>query len=145
MKALRGYIITYFPLFLLGAIFGKLMEMSGAARVTTGWIVDKVGPKQAVFAVVAACGVLTYGGVSLFVVAFAVYPIAATLFVEAGYPKRFIPAALALGSFTLTMTALPGTPAIQNAIPAPFFGTDAFAAPILGIIAGTIMGVGGVL
>ena len=144
MVSLGGYVVKYFPLFLLGAIFGKLMEASGAAKVIADRIVRRVGPGQAALAVVAACGVLTYGGVSLFVVAFAVYPIAATLFVEANYPKRFIPAALALGSFTFTMTALPGTPAIQNAIPAPFFGTDAFAAPGLGLIAAAIMAVGGV-
>ena len=92
-----------------------------------------------------SCGILTYGGVSLFVVAFAVYPIGAALFREVGIPKRFIPAAIALGSFTFTMTAFPGTPAIQNAIPSPFFGTNTFAAPGLGTIAGLIMMIGGVL
>jgi len=145
MPALGGYVIKFFPLFLLGAIFGKLMEVSGAARVIAEWIIDKVGQGQAALAVVLACAVLTYGGVSLFVVAFAVYPIAASLFARAGSPKRFIPAAIALGSFTFTMTALPGTPAIQNAIPAPYFGTDAFAAPLLGLMAGAIMFIGGVL
>ncbi|MCV6598069.1 MAG: GntP family permease [Mangrovicoccus sp.] len=145
MPALGGYVIKFFPLFLLGAIFGKLMEVSGAARVIAEWIIAKVGQGQAALAVVLACGVLTYGGVSLFVVAFAVYPIAASLFARAGNPKRFIPAAIALGSFTFTMTALPGTPAIQNAIPAPYFGTDAFAAPLLGLMAGAIMFGGGVL
>ncbi|WP_193140469.1 MULTISPECIES: GntP family permease [unclassified Meridianimarinicoccus] len=144
MEALGGYVIKFFPLFLLGAIFGKLMEVSGSARVIAEWIVEKVGQKQAALAVVLACGVLTYGGVSLFVVAFAVYPIAAALFARADYPKKFIPATIALGSFTFTMTALPGTPAIQNAIPAPYFGTDAFAAPILGLLAAAIMFTGGV-
>lgn len=144
MPALGGYVIKFFPLFLLGAIFGKLMEVSGSARALAEWIIHQLGPKQAALAVVLACAVLTYGGVSLFVVAFAVYPIAAALFRRADYPKRLIPAAIALGSFTFTMTALPGTPAIQNAIPAPYFGTDAFAAPLLGLLAGGIMALGGV-
>lgn len=144
MEALGGYVVKFFPLFLLGAIFGKLMEVSGSARVIAEWIVERVGQGQAALAVVLACGVLTYGGVSLFVVAFAVYPIAASLFARAGNPKKFIPAAIALGSFTFTMTALPGTPAIQNAIPAPYFGTDAFAAPILGLVAAAIMFTGGI-
>lgn len=144
MPALGEYAITYFPLFLLGAIFGKLMDDSGAARVIAHFIVDKLGDRQAIVAIVLSCGILTYGGVSLFVVAFAVFPIAAALFREADVPKRLIPATIALGSFTFTMTALPGTPAIQNAIPAPYFGTDAFAAPILGIIAGLIMFGGGI-
>ena len=139
MKAMGGYVIQFFPLFLLGALFGKLMDDSGSARAIAHGIVAKVGSQRAVLAIVLACGILTYGGVSLFVVAFAVYPIGAALFREAGIPKRLIPGAIALGSFTFTMTALPGTPAIQNAIPNPFFGTDAFAAPGLGLIAGLIM------
>lgn len=144
MPALGNYLITYFPLFLLGALFGKLMDDSGAARAIAYFIVEKLGDTKAILAIVLACGILTYGGVSLFVVAFAVFPIAAALFREAGVPKRLIPATIALGSFTFTMTALPGTPQIQNAIPAPFFGTDAFAAPGLGIIAALIMFGGGI-
>ena len=143
MPALGDYLITYFPLFLLGALFGKLMDDSGAARAIAYFIVERLGDTRSILAIVLACGILTYGGVSLFVVAFAVFPIAAALFREAGVPKRLIPATIALGSFTFTMTALPGTPQIQNAIPAPFFGTDAFAAPGLGIIAALIMFGGG--
>jgi H+/gluconate symporter-like permease len=145
MKSLGGYLITFFPLFMLGAIFGKLMDDSGSARSIAHTIVAKLGGQQSILAIVLACGILTYGGVSLFVVAFAVYPIAASLFREANVPKRFIPGAIALGSFTFTMTAFPGTPAIQNAIPMAFFGTDPFAAPGLGVIGGLIMMVGGVL
>ncbi|WP_374634281.1 GntP family permease [Paracoccus sp. (in: a-proteobacteria)] len=145
MKSLGGYVITYFPLFLLGAIFGKVMADSGAARTIAEMIVRKVGSDRAILAVVLACGVLTYGGVSLFVVAFAIYPIANALFRRADVPKRLLPAAIALGSFTFTMTAFPGTPAIQNAIPMPFFGTNVFAAPLLGTFAGLVMLAGGTL
>ncbi|SLN40329.1 putative transporter [Aquimixticola soesokkakensis] len=145
MPALGKYITAFFPLFLLGAVFGKLMEVTGSARALAEAITARVGTGQTAMAVVLACAILTYGGVSLFVVAFAVYPVAAALFVAANHPKRFIPAALALGSFTLTMTALPGTPAIQNAIPSPYFGTDTFAAPVLGMVAAIIMFAGGVL
>ena len=139
MKELGGYLLRFFPLFMLGAIFGKLMDDSGSAKSIAHWIVTRVGRDRAILAIVLSCGILTYGGVSLFVVAFAVYPIGAALFREVGMPKRFIPGAIALGSFTFTMTAFPGTPAIQNAIPAPFFGTNTFAAPGLGIIGGLIM------
>ena len=145
MKELGGYLIKFFPLFLLGAIFGKLMDDSGSARSIAHWIVARVGKQRGILAIVLSCGLLTYGGVSLFVVAFAVYPIGTALFRSVGMPKRFIPAAIALGSFTFTMTALPGTPAIQNAIPAPFFGTNTFAAPGLGTIGGLIMLIGGTL
>ena len=143
MQSLGGYVVKYFPIFLLGALFGKLMDDSGAARTIARWLVSKLGQQQSLLSIVLACGILTYGGVSLFVVGFAVYPIAAALFRESNLPKRFIPGAIALGALTFTMTALPGTPAIQNAIPMPFFSTDAFAAPILGIIGGLIMLVGG--
>lgn len=139
MGAAGGFVISYFPLFLLGAVFGKLMEDSGSAEVLARAIVARLGEARAILAVVLACAVMTYGGVSLFVVAFAVYPIAAALFRRADLPKRLMPATIALGAFTFTMTALPGTPAIQNAIPMPYFGTSPFAAPGLGIITGLVM------
>jgi H+/gluconate symporter-like permease len=145
MPALGGFIVAFFPLFLLGAVFGKLMEDSGAARVIAHGIVAWLGAQRAILAIVLACAVLTYGGVSLFVVAFAVYPIAAALFRQADIPKRLIPGTIALGAFTFTMTALPGTPAIQNAIPMPYFGTTPFAAPGLGVIGGAVMAVFGLL
>ena len=143
MVSLANYVRTYFPIFLLGAIFGKVMDSSGAAKCIANTIAKKLGKEKAIIAVVLSCAILTYGGVSLFVVAFAVYPIAVSLFREAGVPKRLIPASIALGSFTFTMTALPGTPQVQNAIPMPFFGTDTWASPVLGIIASLIMAVGG--
>jgi H+/gluconate symporter-like permease len=139
MQATGGFIIQYFPLFLLGAVFGKLMEASGSARVLADGIIRGLGPKRAILAVILSCAAMTYGGVSLFVVAFAVWPIASALFREADLPKVLIPATIALGAFTFTMTALPGTPAIQNAIPMPYFGTTPFAAPGLGLITGALM------
>ncbi|MDJ0684563.1 MAG: GntP family permease [Alphaproteobacteria bacterium] len=139
MVTTGGFIVAFFPLFLLGAIFGKLMDDSGSARSIAQYVIAKLGPERAIVSVVLCCGVLTYGGVSLFVVAFAIFPVAAALFRDAAIPKRLIPGTIALGAFTFTMSALPGTPAIQNAIPMPFFGTTSFAAPGLGIISGLIM------
>ncbi len=139
MESLGGYVVKYFPLFMLGAIFGRLMDDSGSAQAISRFIVTRLGQHQVIPAVVLSCAILTYGGVSLFVVAFAVYPIASALFRSSGTPKRLIPGTIALGSFTFTMTALPGTPAIQNAIPMPHFETTATAAPGLGTIGGLIM------
>ena len=110
MTALGKYLMKYFPIFLLGAIFGKLMSDSQAARVIGETISAKLGSKHAILASVLAASILTYGGVSLFVVAFCVYPISLSLFARAGIEKRFIPACIALGSFTFTMSTLPGTP-----------------------------------
>ncbi|SIO22806.1 H+/gluconate symporter [Singulisphaera sp. GP187] len=143
MTAATGYIRSFFPLFLMGAIFGKLMETNGSAAAIAGSIAGLLGARRAILAVVLACAVLTYGGVSLFVVAFAVYPFASALFREADIPKRLIPGAIALGAFTLTMDALPGSPQIQNLIPTRFFGTDTYAGPVVGIIGGVLVLLGG--
>ena len=145
MASAAGYVRSFFPLFLLGAVCGKLMETSGAAAAIAGAIARAVGPRRSILAVVIACGVLTYGGVSLFVVAFAVYPFASALFREADIPKRLIPGTIALGAFTLTMDALPGSPQILNLIPTRYFGTDTYAAPWTGTLGGVAILGGGLL
>ena len=143
MRGLGNFIIKYFPIFLLGAIFGKVMDHSGAARSIAHWIVGKLGSGQAILAIVLSCAILTYGGVSIFIVAFGVFPMAKELFKAAEIPKRLIPGSIGLGSFTFSMTALPGTIQIHNVIPMPYFRTDAFAAPIFGLVAsGLIFGLG---
>lgn len=135
---LANYAKVYFPFFLLGAIFGKAMEESGEAKSIAKAIVDKLGKKNAMLSVVLSAAILTYGGVSLFVVAFAVYPFAASIFKEADIPKRLVPATIALGAFSFTMDAIPGTPQIQNSIPMKYFNTDLYAAPVFGTL-GTII------
>ncbi len=139
MGAAAGFILQFFPLFLLGAVFGKLMEDSGSVSAIARWMTERLGPKRAILAVVLAGALVTYGGVSLFVAFFVLVPMGQALFRAADIPNRLMPAAIALGTSTFTMSALPGTPAIQNAIPMPFFGTTPFAAPGLGIIASLIM------
>lgn len=145
LPALAGYVKIFFPFFLLGAIFGKVMEESGAARAIAKTIVFRLGAQRAMLAVVLSAAILTYGGVSLFVVAFAVYPFAASIFKEADIPKRLIPGTIALGAFTFTMDAFPGTPQIQNSIPMKFFNTDLYAAPVFGIIGSVIILAGGMV
>jgi H+/gluconate symporter-like permease len=130
------YVKNFFPIFMLGAVFGKVMEDTLLAKGISHAIIEKVGHKHAVLAVVLTCAILTYGGVSLFVVVFAVYPFAAPLFKEANIPKRLVPVSIALGSFTFTMDAFPGTPQIQNIIPTNFYGTNGYAAPWFGLIGG---------
>jgi H+/gluconate symporter-like permease len=139
MGSAARFIMQFFPIFLLGALFGKLMEDSGSVTAIANFMTERLGPRRAVLAVVLAGALVTYGGVSLFVAFFVLAPMAHELFRAAGIPKRLMPAAIALGTSTFTMSALPGTPAIQNAIPMPFFGTTPFAAPGLGIIASAIM------
>jgi H+/gluconate symporter-like permease len=133
------FIAQFFPLFLLGAVFGKLMDDSGSVRAIADFMTQQLGPSRAMLTVVLAGAIVTYGGVSLFVAFFVLVPMGQALFRAAAIPHRLIPAAITLGTSTFTMSALPGTPAIQNAIPMPFFGTTPLAAPGLGVIAAAIM------
>ena len=139
MGGFANFVKNYFPIFLTGAIFAKLMEETLYAKSIANFITKNLGKNKTILAVVFADALLTYGGVSLFTVAFVLYPIANVLFKESDIPKRLIPGTIALGSFTFTMTALPGTPEIQNVIPMRYFGTDTFAAPLIGIIASVLM------
>lgn len=139
MGAAAGFVAQFFPLFLLGAIFGKLMDDSGSVNTIAQFMTDKLGAERAILAVVLAGAIVTYGGVSLFVALFVIVPMAQGLFRAANIPNRLTPGAVALGTMTFTMSAMPGTPAVQNAIPMPFFGTTPFAAPGLGLIASGIM------
>ena len=133
------YIKSFFPVFLLGAVFGKVMDDTLLAKGIAKALMDKLGHKHAILAVVLTGAILTYGGVSLFVVAFAVYPMAAVVFREANIPKKLIPGCIVLGMATFTMDAFPGTPQIQNIIPTSFYGTTAYAAPIAGLFGGTLI------
>jgi len=134
MDKMVGFLKLYFPVFMLGAVFGKLIELSGFSKSIVAATIGLVGRSRAILSIVLVCALLTYGGVSLFVVVFAVYPFAAELFRQSDIPKRLIPGTIALGAFTFTMDALPGTPQIQNIIPTSFFGTNTWAAPWLGTI-----------
>jgi len=139
MLSAASFLAQFFPLFLLGALFGKLMEDSGSVAAIASFMAQRLGPRRAMLAVVLAGALVTYGGVSLFVAFFVLVPMAQELFRVAAIPRRLMPAAIVLGTSTFTMSALPGTPSIQNAIPMPFFGTTPFAAPGLGILASLIM------
>ncbi len=142
MSGFSGFIGAWFFMFLLGSLFGKLMEGTGAANSLSHWVVSKLGHKHAVFAVVGACALLTYGGVSVFIVAFSVYPMALSLFRDANIPHRFIPAALAFGSGTFTMTSA-GSPEIQNWIPTKYLGTTPYAAWEVSAVVAVFMAVSG--
>src|ERR1044072_5470156 len=145
MEKMVGFVKLYFPVFMLGAIFGKVIELSGFSKSIVSAVIQIVGEKRAMLSIVLVCAILTYGGVSLFVVVFAVYPFAAEMFRQSGIPKRLIPCTVALGAFTFTMDALPGSPQIQNIIPTTFFKTTTWAAPWLGLIGSVFILVIGLL
>jgi len=133
MEKMVGFVKLYFPVFMLGAVFGKVIELSGFSEAIVAAAIRYIGRSRANAVIVAVCALLTYGGVSLFVVVFAVYPFAAELYRQSNIPKRLMPGAIALGAFSFTMDSLPGTPQIQNIIPTTFFKTTSWAAPALGV------------
>lgn len=130
-----AYLAQWFGLFMLGAVFGKIMEASGGAASIAKSVTKTIGAQNAILAVILATSVMTYGGISLFVVVFVIYPFAVDLFREANLPKRLLPGCIATGAFSFTAMALPGSPQNQNIIPTRYFGTTATAAPLLGCIA----------
>lgn len=142
MQGFVDFTKNWFPVFMLGAIFGKLMEFSGMAQSVAEGIIKVFGEKQAIIGVIMASAVLAYGGISVFVVVFAVYPLAVSMFRQADIPRKLMPATITTGMMTFAMTALPGTPQIQNLIPTAYFNTTAVAAPFMGLAASLVMGVG---
>jgi len=145
MKGAADYIVSWFPAFFLGAVYGKIMDLTGSARSLANKLVSLIGPKFAVLAVVLPCLLMTYGGISLFVVVFVIYPMGYAIYREADLPRTLLPGAIAFGAFGITMTAIPGTPQIQNIIPTNYYGTTAMAAPVMGIIGAIAIGVPGYL
>lgn len=145
MTEMGNFIAKLFPMFLLGSIFGKLLERSGYAESIAKAFVKFFGTRGALVAIVLACGLLTYGGVSAFVVCFSMFPLARKAFTEAKISHRLIPGSLAIGALTFSMTCLPGTVQIHNLIPMPFFKTTPFAAPAVGILSGAAMLILGLL
>ena len=145
MKGAADYVISWFPAFFLGAIYGKIMDRTGSARSLANKLVKLIGSRFALLAVVLPCLLMTYGGISLFVVVFVIYPMGSAIYREADLPRTLLPGAIAFGAFGITMTAIPGTPQIQNIIPTSYYGTTATAAPLMGIIAAVLVAVPGYL
>ena len=138
-----AYIVSWFPAFFLGAVYGKIMDLTGSARSLANKLISLIGSKYAILAVVLPCLLMTYGGISLFVVVFVVYPMGYAIYREADLPRTLLPGAIAFGAFGITMTCIPGTPQIQNIIPTSYYGTTAAAAPIMGLIAAALIAVPG--
>ncbi len=133
----------FFLLFAAGAMFGRVMGESHAAASIALALVERLGAHRALWITVLACALLTYGGVVVFVVIFAMYPLGLKLLQQADIPKRLFCGALALGAGTFTLTALPGTPSIHNVISAAALETTLFAGGWYGLAGGALMFAGG--
>jgi H+/gluconate symporter-like permease len=139
MRGTSRFVFQWFPMFLLGGLFGKLMEDSRSINAIARSLTERLGTSRTMLAVVLASAVVTYGGVSVFVAFFVLVPMAEGMFRSANLPRRLMPATIGLGAFTFTMSVMPGTPSVNNAIPMPFFGTTTFAAPGIGLISSAII------
>ncbi len=138
MTGFVGFLKANFFIFLTGTLMGKMMEITNGAKSIAKMIVKVLGKDKALISIPLACGVLAYGGVSVFVVSFAVFPIALEVFKEADLPRNYIPAALTFGCSTFAMVA-PGAPQIHNAIPAQILGTEIMAGAVNGFISCGVM------
>ncbi len=145
IQGTAGYVTQWFPAFFLGAVYGKIMDRTGSARSLANRLVRLIGSRFAVLSVVLPCLLMTYGGISLFVVVFVIYPMGYAIYREANLPRTLLPGAIAFGAFGITMTAIPGTPQIQNIIPTTYYGTTAMAAPLMSIVAVVMIAVPGYL
>lgn len=134
--AFKNFAGTWFLMFLLGAVFGKVMEESGAAASISNFVVKKLGKKNIVLIVLITTAILAYGGISVFVIMFTMYPICMALFKEADIPKKLFPAMSIAMAGTISMTFLPGAPSVPNLVPTEVLGTNIYAAPAIGIISG---------
>ncbi|MEG2214338.1 MAG: hypothetical protein RRY09_01880 [Oscillospiraceae bacterium] len=138
MMAAANFVKSWFLLFLLCAIYAAAMDASGAAYSLGKWLAKLLGAKYALWGVSLAAFVLTYGGISCFVIVFAMYPIALVMFKEADISRNLIPAAIGAGAF-LAPNVMIGSPAICNIIPTEALGTTPMAAPMVSIICSIVL------
>ena len=144
MKGMADYVLQWFPAFFLGAVYGKVMDLTGSARSLGNALVKLIGPRFAVAAVVIPCLLMTYGGISLFVVVFVIYPMGYSIYRAADLPRRGIPGALCFGCSTFAMIA-PGAVQIHNAVPSTNLGTTYMAGAVNGFLACGFMLVVGII
>lgn len=137
MEAFVGYIQSYWPLIFLGASFGKAMQLGGGAEDLANLLTSKLGTKYTIAVLCVTTLVLSYGGVSCYVIVFVIYPIALNMFKKADLPRHLIPAVVAAGSFTAVNLG-PGSPSVVNNIPVKYLGTSATVLPVFSaVIAGS--------
>ncbi len=131
--SLGNYLIANFFIFTFAAIFGKIVEMSGSANSIADFIVSKIGPKFVVPAIIIAGGIMAYGGISVYVGMFTLYPLMFAMFERVNISRTLAPGIYlaAAGSFAAWM---PGSPAVQVLQPVQVFGTSTFAAAVPGFI-----------
>ncbi|HFI0122209.1 TPA: GntP family permease [Streptococcus suis] len=148
MTGLAGFLINNFAIFMLGSILARYMEVSGATQTIANSILKVMGkdsPYKGLLAITLIASILTYGGVSIFVVIFTLLPLSRPLFKELNINWALFPLPVFLGAGTYTMTTLPGAPSIQNVIPTKVLGTSLTAAPVISLAASLTLLIFGLL
>lgn len=131
--SLSSFIAKYFMVFVTNAVFGKIMEESLLASAFAKMIGKAFGDRNAVFGAMLATALLSFGGVSVFVIVFTVYPIFLATFQKADLPGKFIPACIMSSSCTFALSMMPGGAQLNNIIPTQYLGTTPLAAPVVSI------------
>ena len=134
---LSGFVGKWWLMFILGSVFGKIMQDTGLSVLIATLLISRVQCNP-ILAVLIISIIMSYGGISTFVIAFTIYPIASELFQRADIETTIMPAVILFCPTTLAMTMLPGSPSVQNIIPTAYLGTNIYAAPLLGILASII-------
>lgn len=134
---LSGFVGKWWLMFILGSVFGKIMQDTGLSVLIATLLISRVQCNP-ILAVLIISLIMSYGGISTFVIAFTIYPIASELFQRADIETTIMPAVILFCPTTLAMTMLPGSPSVQNIIPTAYLGTNIYAAPLLGILASII-------
>lgn len=139
MPAFATFAKNNFLIFMTSAMFARAMQDTGMAASIARGISSKLGPRFAIPCVFFVSALLTYGGVSLFVVVFVVYPIALQLFKEANITRIIIPGAIAAGAFTWAAFCLPGSPQAGPIVATQNLGTNLMVLPWLGVVCAIFM------
>ncbi len=139
LNGFAGFVRSNFLIFAFSALFGKLMEDSGAAFAIANLMCRFLGQRNALYGAMLATSILSYGGVSVFVIAFAVFPIFLSIAQQADIPRALIPAAICAASVTYAEAFFPGAAQIHNIIPTRYLGTTPMAGAIVGSICGVLM------
>jgi H+/gluconate symporter-like permease len=136
-NAMKNFVGSYFLQFGFGAAYGEFMKVTGAAESVAEKIFKLCGARLAALAAILVTLLLALGGISAFVIVFAVYPIAAPLFRKANVSKDYLPGIVLAASVSLCLS-FPGNPTLTNALLTNYLPTNAYAAPIMGTIAGLV-------
>lgn len=127
-----GFFAGFLMIILLGSIFAKLMEDSGASLSIGLHMVKYLGDKYSFVVYMLVLVLLTVGGISGFVIVFIALPLAKVLFKKSNIPWYLF--AAATYSACNLGNNVPGNLQIFNIIPTRFLGTELTAGAGFGFI-----------